>query len=137
MYAVSSTASVTSTATVSPSFLGRANYARRPKRRATTRATGEIRRCHGRTHAVTQHYTFPFGDLGYLHGEGFGDVNGDGKPDLLERGGALDRRAGASSVVPCPAPDCGWVKQNFYDGLLDNAEQRPLANLRDRYRRRW
>lgn len=36
-------------------------------------------------HAVTQRYEWPGG--GWLHGFGFGDVNLDGKVDLLERAG--------------------------------------------------
>ena len=39
-------------------------------------------------HVVTRTYEFPFGGTGWQHGNGFGDVNGDGKPDLLERSGA-------------------------------------------------
>jgi hypothetical protein len=38
-------------------------------------------------HVVTRTYEFPFGGTGLQFGLGFGDVNGDGKPDLLERSG--------------------------------------------------
>jgi hypothetical protein len=38
-------------------------------------------------HVVTRTYEFPFSGTGWQHGNGFGDVNGDGKPDLLERSG--------------------------------------------------
>ncbi len=38
-------------------------------------------------HIVTRTYEFPFGGTGWQHGNGFGDVDGDGKPDYLERSG--------------------------------------------------
>lgn len=48
---------------------------------------------------ATRLYEFPFeGGTGWLHGMGFGDVNGDGKPDLLER-------AGIWTNADAPAPD--------------------------------
>lgn len=81
-----------------------------------------------RYHAVTQHYAFPFNGTGKLHGLGFGDINADGKPDLLERGGAwISALSAAPNVTPCPAPACGWVKTSFYDG--NPAEQRGPSHL--------
>ena len=69
--------------------------------------------------AVTQQYIFPFGGLGWLHGLGFGDVNGDGKTDLLERGGAwIDVTHSTANTTQCPAANCGWAKTTFYDGVV-------------------
>jgi hypothetical protein len=66
-------------------------------------------------HSVTAPYTFPFGGLGYLHGLGGGDVNGDGKMDLLEKGGAwLQQPGGTWNQTPCTGKNvpagCGWIK---------------------------
>ncbi|HVJ21977.1 MAG TPA: VCBS repeat-containing protein, partial [Polyangiaceae bacterium] len=49
---------------------------------------------------------FPFAGTGYMHGLGFGDVNGDGKPDMLDRVGIWQQ--GASS----------WTldQETLYDG---------------------
>jgi hypothetical protein len=69
-------------------------------------------------------YPFPFGGVGKLHGLGFGDVNGDGRPDLLERGGPWLQQAngtfpgGAGTIASCsgdPA-SCGWIKTPFWNG---------------------
>jgi FG-GAP-like repeat len=80
-------------------------------------------------HAVTVPYTFPFGGLGKLHGLGGGDVNGDGRPDLVERGGAwLQGTDGTWNSIVCTGRNtpagCGWIKEKtpmlptgFYDGV--------------------
>jgi hypothetical protein len=39
-------------------------------------------------HPVTRVYAFPFDGTGIMNGIGMGDINGDGKPDFLERSGA-------------------------------------------------
>jgi FG-GAP-like repeat len=68
--------------------------------------------------AVTTQYTFPFGGLGWLHGLGFGDINGDNKTDLLERGGAwIDVTHSTPNTTQCPGVNCGWAKTAFYDGV--------------------
>jgi len=67
-------------------------------------------------HAVTREYAFP-GGAGFIHGLGFGDVNGDQQPDLLERDGAwLDATAATPNLTQCPGASCGWVKTMFWDG---------------------
>jgi hypothetical protein len=69
---------------------------------------------------VTGMVTFPFGGTGWMHGMGFGDVNGDGKTDLLERSGAwLQIGAGSWNATVCPATGCGMIAVNLYDGLTD------------------
>jgi hypothetical protein len=74
-------------------------------------------------HAVTQHYTFPFNGLGWMHGMGGGDLNGDGKVDIVERDGAwLQQADGSFNQTPCTAKGvpagCGFVRQDFYDGVI-------------------
>jgi hypothetical protein len=68
-------------------------------------------------HAVTEHVEFPFGGTGKLHGLGFGDVNQDGKLDLLERKGVwIDIQAAAPNPLPCPAVGCGFIPIQLYGG---------------------
>lgn len=60
--------------------------------------------------AATRTYEFPFNGTGWLHGLGFGDVDGDMKPDLLER-------AGYWTNADAPAADMAKFKEiQLYGG---------------------
>ena len=67
-------------------------------------------------HQVTGHFTFPFGNLGWMHGIGAGDLNGDGLPDWFDRTGAyLQQANGTFNLTPCTGKNtpagCGWIEQ--------------------------
>jgi hypothetical protein len=56
-----------------------------------------------------------------IHGLGFGDVDGDGLPDLIDRNGVrLQRPRATWNATTCPGELCGWVQATFYDGAVAN-----------------
>jgi hypothetical protein len=57
-------------------------------------------------HAVTGSIVFPYGGTGLVKGIGAGDVDGDGHPDLLDRGGVwLQQSGGLWSQIQQPIDD--------------------------------
>jgi hypothetical protein len=80
-------------------------------------------------HPVSGFFEFPFTGLGWMHGEGGGDVNGDNRPDLMDRQGiwlqlpngmwsttaCTDYKPGRPAEMNMPA-GCGFVAQPLWDG---------------------
>ena len=67
-------------------------------------------------HPISGHFTFPFGNLGWMHGIGGGDLNGDGLADWMDRTGAyLQQANGTFNLTPCTGKNtpagCGWIEQ--------------------------
>jgi hypothetical protein len=73
-------------------------------------------------HPVTREYEFPYGGTGLLNGFGFGDVDGDGQPDLLERDGIwIDALGATPNELLCPAAGCGFASVLLYSGDASGA----------------
>jgi hypothetical protein len=66
-------------------------------------------------HAASAEVPFPYGNRGFLHGLGAGDVNGDGRPDILERNGVWLQQADGS-FAPDQCPGVGCIQTELYDG---------------------
>jgi hypothetical protein len=82
---------------------------------------------------MTRNYVFPFGGTGWMHGAGCGDVDGDGKPDVLERSGIwLQPATGAfGTTESCTGYMCTpwqWVPQTLSIGNSNAGTQGPNLN---------
>lgn len=67
-----------------------------------------------RFRSVSGEVEFPYNGMGILHGLGFGLVDEDDVPDLLEpRGVWLSTLQGKAASGPCPAAGCGFTEAPF------------------------
>jgi len=92
-------------------------------------------------HQVSGHFTFPFGNLGWMHGVGGGDINGDGKADWMDRSGAyLQQADGSFNLTVCTGKNtpagCGWIQEKtsllmsgFYDGQPDGQGNKGASHM--------
>jgi hypothetical protein len=99
-------------------------------------------------HQVTGFFSFYGANLGYLHGIGAGDVNGDGLPDWFDRTGAyLQQPGGMWNLTPCTGKNtpagCGVIKGGtsllppvngqmyggFYDGFPDGFDDKGPSHM--------
>jgi len=64
---------------------------------------------------VSNTVTFPFNGTGWMHGLGFGDVNGDGKPDMLDNIGIW--------VQGADQTQWSLIEQVLYDGNIDQGQK--------------
>jgi hypothetical protein len=92
-------------------------------------------------HTVMGFFQFPFGGTGWMHGMGAGDINSDGRADLMDRRGAyLQQPDGTFNLTVCTGKNvpagCGFIQQNtpllaggFYDGLADGAGNKGASHM--------